>query len=80
MTDYEVREMQRLIDAGIQLAQRRLLARARFDQQVLVFAQDGKVIEKIPREPPPLLLWRATLFFVTVFSAIKIQHARQRFA
>ena len=48
MTDYEVREMQRLIDAGIQLAQRRLLARARFDQQVLVFAQDGKVIEKIP--------------------------------
>jgi hypothetical protein len=48
MTDYEVREMQRLIDAGIQLAHKRLLARARFDQQVLVFAQDGKVIEKIP--------------------------------
>ena len=48
MTDYEVREMQRLIDAGIQLAHKRLLARARFDQQVLVFAQDGKVVEKIP--------------------------------
>ena len=48
MTDYEVREMQRLIDDGIQLAHKRLLARARFDQQVLVFAQDGKVIEKIP--------------------------------
>lgn len=48
MTEYEVREMQRLIDAGIHLAQRRLLDRARFDQQVLVFAQDGKIIEKIP--------------------------------
>ena len=48
MTDYEVREMQRLIDAGIQLAHKRLLARARFDQQVLVFAQDGKVVEKVP--------------------------------
>ena len=48
MTDNEVREMQRLIDAGIQLAHNRLLARARFDQQVLVFSQDGKVIEKIP--------------------------------
>ena len=48
MTDYEVREMQRLIDAGIQLAHKRLLARARFDRQVLVFAQDGKVVEKIP--------------------------------
>ena len=48
MTDFEVREMQRLIDAGILLAHKRLLARARFDQQVLVFAQDGQVIEKIP--------------------------------
>ncbi|MCR4591838.1 MAG: hypothetical protein K5672_01620 [Bacteroidaceae bacterium] len=48
MTDYEVREMQRLIDAGIQLAHKRLLARACFEGQVLVFAQDGKVIEKIP--------------------------------
>ncbi|MBO6125237.1 MAG: hypothetical protein J6P55_05180 [Bacteroidaceae bacterium] len=66
MTDYEVREMQRLIDAGIQLAHKRLLARARFDQQVLVFAQDGKVIEKIPegaavlpsREGDPLIRHR----------------------
>ena len=48
MTDYEVREMQRLIDAGILLAHKRLLARARFDQQVLVFAENGKVIEKVP--------------------------------
>ncbi len=48
MTDYEVREMQRLIDAGILLAHKRLLARACFDQQVLVFEQDGKVVEKIP--------------------------------
>lgn len=66
MTDYEVREMQRLIDAGILLAHKRLLARARFDQQVLVFAQDGKVIEKIPegaavlppREGDPLVRHR----------------------
>lgn len=48
MTDYEVREMQRLIDVGIQLAHKRLLTRARFDRQMLVFEKDGKVVEMVP--------------------------------
>ena len=46
MTDNEIREMEIRIDEGIRLAQRRLIQRAIYDHQALVFSQNGKIVEQ----------------------------------
>lgn len=51
MSEKEIMEMQRLIDEGIVLAQQRLVARARYDRESLVFSQGGKIVETIPEGP-----------------------------
>lgn len=43
MSDQEIREMQRLIDEGIVLAQQRLMERARHDGFSLVVCKNGRV-------------------------------------
>ncbi len=48
MTDKEIRRMQRRIDEGIQLAHRRLWARAGRSRLALVVYRGGKVIEIVP--------------------------------
>lgn len=48
MTGREMIEMQRRIDEGIQLAQRRLASRARMDNLPLVMYRDGRVVEMVP--------------------------------
>lgn len=52
MTDNEIREMERRIDEGIRLAQRRLVQRAIYDRQALVFSQNGRIVEQIPQGSP----------------------------
>lgn len=44
----ELKDMQRRIDEGIMLAQRRLAVRAREDNQSLVVCQEGEIVEVIP--------------------------------
>lgn len=48
MTDKEIRRMQRRIDEGIQLAQRRLWERAGRANLSLVVCRNGKVMEIVP--------------------------------
>ncbi len=45
MTEKEVYEMQRKIDEGIRLAQKRLIARAKHNNSTLIIARDGMVVE-----------------------------------
>lgn len=45
MSEREVAEMQRKIDRGIRLAQERLIQRAKHDNETLVVALDGKIVE-----------------------------------
>jgi len=52
MTDTEIREMECRIDEGIRLAQRRLVRRAIYDRQALVFSQNGRIVEQIPEGNP----------------------------
>ncbi len=52
MTDNEIREMERRIDEGIRLAQRRLVRRAIYDRQALVLSQNGRIVEQIPEGSP----------------------------
>ena len=40
------------IDEGIRLAQRRLIQRAIYDHQALVFSQNGKIVEQVPQGSP----------------------------
>lgn len=44
----EFKEMQRRIDEGIYLAQRRLAIRAREDNQSLVVCREGEIVEIVP--------------------------------
>lgn len=48
MSDFELRELQERIDAGILLAQRRLIERTRRDNGDLVVVRDGKVVRLTP--------------------------------
>ncbi len=48
MKGYEMIEMQRRIDEGIQLAHRRLATRARMDNLPLVMYREGRVVEVVP--------------------------------
>lgn len=48
MSEFEIRELQQRIDAGILLAQRRLLERTRRDNGDLVVMRDGKVVRLTP--------------------------------
>ncbi len=50
MTEQEIMDMQRRIDAGIQLAQQRLWTRACHDRQSLVVTKNGRVAEIMPEE------------------------------
>ena len=52
MTDKEILEMEIRIDEGIRLAQRRLIQRAIYDHQALVFSQNGKIVEQVPQGSP----------------------------
>lgn len=45
MSEAEVFEMQRKIDKGIRLAQRRLIERAKHDHTTLVISRDNQVVE-----------------------------------
>lgn len=45
MSEDEVHEMQRRIDEGIYLAQKRLIERARHNHTTLVIAREGQVVE-----------------------------------
>lgn len=45
MSESEVYEMQRKIDEGIHLAQKRLIARAKHNNTTLVIARNGQVVE-----------------------------------
>lgn len=44
----EFKDMQRRIDEGIYLAQRRLAIRAREDNESLVVCKEGEIVEIIP--------------------------------
>ena len=48
MSDFELRELQERIDAGILLAQRRLIERTRRDNGDLVVVRDGEVVRLTP--------------------------------
>lgn len=48
MTGREMIDMQRRIDEGIKLAQRRLACRAKMDNLALVMYREGKIVEMIP--------------------------------
>ena len=50
MSESEIRELQERIDAGILLAQRRLIERTRKDNGDLVVVRDGKVVRLHPDE------------------------------
>ena len=52
MSEKEILEMQRRIDEGIRLAQKRLWERARNTQQALVIAKDNEIIEMSPDGTP----------------------------
>ena len=45
MSETEVYEMQRKIDEGIRLAQKRLIARAKHNNTTLIIARNGTVVE-----------------------------------
>ena len=48
MSEFDIREVQERIDAGILLAQRRLIERSRKDNGDLVVMRDGKVVRLTP--------------------------------
>ena len=48
MSELEIRELQERIDAGILLAQRRLIERTRKDNGDLVVVRDGEVVRLTP--------------------------------
>ena len=48
MSEFEIRELQERIDAGILLAQRRLIERTRRDNGDLVVVRDGQVVRLTP--------------------------------
>jgi hypothetical protein len=48
MSEFEIRELQERIDAGILLAQRRLIERTRRDNGDLVVMRDGEVVRLTP--------------------------------
>jgi hypothetical protein len=50
MSEFEIRELQERIDAGILLAQRRLIERTRRDNGDLVVVRDGEVVHLTPDE------------------------------
>ena len=50
MSEFELRELQERIDAGILLAQRRLIERTRRDNGDLVVVRDGEVVHLPPDE------------------------------
>ncbi|MBQ5736222.1 MAG: hypothetical protein UHN93_08270 [Alistipes sp.] len=50
MSEFEIRELQERIDAGILLAQRRLIERTRRDNGDLVVVRDGEVVRLTPDE------------------------------
>lgn len=50
MSEFEIRELQERIDAGILLAQRRLIERTRRDNGDLVVMRDGEVVRLTPDE------------------------------
>jgi hypothetical protein len=50
MSEFEIRELQERIDAGILLAQRRLIERTRRDNGGLVVVRDGEVVRLTPDE------------------------------
>ncbi len=52
MSEKEILEMQRRIDEGIRLAQKRLWERARTMQQTLVVCNEGEIVEMIPDGNP----------------------------
>lgn len=49
MSEQEILDMQRRIDEGIRLAQQRLWDWAKKEQQSLIVAHEGKVIEFFPK-------------------------------
>ena len=48
MSEFEIRELQERIDAGILLAQRRLIERTRRDNGDLVVVRDGQIVHLTP--------------------------------
>ena len=48
MSEFEIRELQERIAAGILLAQRRLIERTRKDNGDLVVVRDGQVVRLTP--------------------------------
>jgi hypothetical protein len=50
MSEFEIKELQERIDAGILLAQRRLIERTRKDNGDLVVVRGGKVVRLHPDE------------------------------
>ncbi|MBQ5710263.1 MAG: hypothetical protein IIV76_02495 [Alistipes sp.] len=48
MSEFEIRELQERIDAGILLAQRRLIERTRRDNGDLVVVRDGQILHLTP--------------------------------
>ena len=50
MSEFEIKELQDRIDAGILLVQRRLIERTRKDNGDLVVVRDGKVVRLHPDE------------------------------
>ncbi len=48
MSEKEILEMQRRIDEGIRLAQKRLWERARTTHQPLVICDEGEIVELVP--------------------------------
>ena len=48
MSDFEIRELQERRDAGILLAQRRLIERTRRDNGDLVVVRDGQILHLTP--------------------------------
>ena len=50
MSDFEIRELQERSDAGILLAQRRLIERTRKDYGDLVVMRDGEVVRLTPEQ------------------------------
>ena len=46
MSEFEIRELIERIDAGILLAQRRLLERTRRNDDYLVVMRDGEIVER----------------------------------
>ena len=56
MSEDEVYEMQRKIDEGIYLAQKRLVERAKHNHTTLVIAREGQVVEVKAEELYPIRL------------------------